>query len=170
MPSCPALRELRNHKVNPMSIEELKKRRDVALRTRDAIKAPGEDEAALLAEIREAEEETRARRAAAREREEDARFAEYQAKATAPVRLGEARFEPGQAIFRQIDLTTKRVIETKPEDQRGPLIEAEFRAAVVYPAASDLAKWELEYPNIVADIMMAWGDHNRSVRRDRLGK
>lgn len=153
-----------------MNIDELKKRRDAALLARDAVAAPSSEEAELLAEIKAAETETAARRAAERERQEDARFAEMIAKATGAIRLGEARFEPGQVIFRQIDITTKRLIEAKAEDDRGPLIEAEFNAAILYPAQQALGEWELQYPGIRADIMMAWGDHNRATRRIRQGK
>lgn len=151
-------------------IDDLKKKRDAALKARDAVPCLTTEEATLLAEIKAAEEEMARRKAEVREREEDARFAEFKAKAVAPVRIGEVRLEPGQAIFRQIDLATKRLIESKPEAERGPMIEAEFRASILYPPAADLAKWELEFSGVVADIMLAWGDHNRATRRERLGK
>lgn len=153
-----------------MTTEDLKKKLAAAEKARDAIAAPNAEEADLLAKIAAAEAETERRKIAAREAAEDARFAGYQVSAVAPVRLGEVRLEPGQAIFRQIDLSTKRLIESKAEEERGTMIEAEFRACIVYPPGAELAKWELEYPGVVADIMLAWGDHNRATRRSRLGK
>lgn len=141
-----------------------------AKKTLEALTIP-EQEALDLAELKRLEEQIAKGKSEQREREEDARFTEFSARATGSVRLGQVRLEPGQAIFRQIDLTTKRQIEAMPDGpDKSAAVEAEFRAAIQYPPAAELAKWELGFPGVIGDILSAWGEHNSAVRRIRAGK